>query len=111
MTINEKEFTFKKFQGAEKNKQWNWDMTFALQDVKLWDYIIGTAKRSPELKETEKNDEDRKERIYQRWEKIQDLDLDVQKTDVKISRMYIDTVIQKEFLAVKTSTEWDPKEF
>ena len=69
MATNEKEFMFKKLQGAENYKQWNRDMTFALQDAKLWDHIIGIARRPLELKEMEKNDEDRKEGIYQRWEK------------------------------------------
>lgn len=109
MSPNEKEFTFKKLRGAENYKQWNRDMTFALQDAKLWDHIMGSAKRPPELKETSDDDEDRKERIYQRWKKVRDFDLDVRKTAAKISRMCTDTV-QKEFLAVKTSTEWDPKE-
>ena len=84
-------------------------MTFALQDAKLWGHIDGSARRPPVLKEKPDDDEDRKERIYQRWEKIQDFDLNVIKTTAKISRMCSDTV-QKEFLAVKNSTEWDPKE-
>ncbi len=63
-----------------------------------------SARRPLELKEIKNNDEDRKERIYQRWEKIRDFDLDVQKTAAKISRMCTDKV-QKEFLSVKTSTE------
>ncbi len=109
MATNEKEFTFKKLQGAENYKQWNRDMTFALQDAKLWDHIMGSARRPPELKETSDDDEDRKERIYLRWEKIRDFDLDVRKTAAKISRMCTD-MVQKESLAVKTSTEWNPKE-
>ena len=52
-------------------------MIFALQDAKLWDLIMGSARRPSELKETSDNDEDRKERIYQRWEKIRDFDLDI----------------------------------
>ncbi len=95
---------FKKLQGAENYKQWNRDITFALHDTKLLNSIMGSARRPPELKKTKDDDEDRKERIHQRWEKIRDLDLDVRKTAAKISRMCIDTV-QKEFLAVKTSTE------
>ena len=83
-------------------------MTFALQDAKLWDHIMGSARRPPELKETSNDDEDRKERIYQRWEKVRDFNLDVRKTAAKISRMCADTA-QKEFLAVKTSTRWDPR--
>ncbi|MCJ1347562.1 hypothetical protein MMC31_005787 [Peltigera leucophlebia] len=70
---------------------------------------MGSARRPPELKETSDDDEDRKERIYQRWKEIRDFDLDLRKTTAKISRMCTDTV-QKEFLAVKTSTKWDPKE-
>ena len=45
-------------------------MTFALQDAKLWDHIMGSVRRPPELKETLNDNEDRKERIYQQWEKI-----------------------------------------
>ncbi len=84
-------------------------MTFGVQDAKLWDHIMGSPRRLPELNKTKDDDEDRKKRIYQRWKKIQDFDLDVKKTAAKISRMYADKV-QKEFLAAKTSTEWDPKE-
>ncbi len=62
-------------------------MTFALQDTQLWDHIIRTARRPLELKESEKNNEDRKECIYQRWKKIWDFDLGVRKTGVKISKM------------------------
>ena len=108
MSPNEKEFTFKKLQGAENYKQWNRDMTFALQDAKLWGHIDESARRPPELKEKPDDDEDRKKRIYQRWEKIQDFDLNVLKTAAKISRMCTDKV-QKEFLAMKNSTEWDPR--
>ena len=104
MATNKKEFMFKKLQGAKNYKQWNRDMTFALQDAKLWDHIMESPRRLPELHETKDDDEDRKERIYQRWEKIQDFVLGVQKTAAKISRMCADTV-QKEFLAVKISTE------
>ena len=104
MLPNEKEFSFKKLQGAESYKQWNRKMTFALQDAKLWDHIMGFVRRPPELKETEDDDKDRKERIYQRWKKIRDFDLDPRKTAVKISRMCTDTV-KKEFLVVKSSVE------
>ncbi len=109
MATNKKEFMFKKLQGAENYKQWIRDMTFALQDAKLWDQIMGSARSPLEFKETKDDDEDRKEHIYQRWKKIQNFDLDIQKTAAKISWMCTNTV-QKEFLAVITSTEWDPKE-
>ena len=85
-------------------------MTFALQDAKLWDYIMTSAKRRSELKNTKDNDKDKKERIYQRWKKIRDSDLDLQKTAVKISRMCTDTVKNK-FLTIKNSTEWESKNF
>ena len=83
-------------------------MTFALQDAKLWDHIMGSSRRLPELKEILDDNEDRKEHINQQQKKIWDFDLDVQKTVTKISRLCIDTV-QKKFLVVKTSVEWDPK--
>ena len=70
---------------------------------------MGSARRPPELKETKDEDEDRKECIYQRWKKIQGFDLDVRKTAAKISRMCTD-IVQKEFLAVKTSTKLDIRE-
>ncbi len=108
MATNKKEFIFKKFQGAENYKQWNRDMTFALQDTKLWDHIMGYGRRPTELKETLDDDEDKKERIHLRWERIQDFNLDVRKTAAMISKMNTD-IGQKEFLAVKTSTEWNPK--
>ena len=65
----------------------------------------GICKRPLELKETSDDDEDKKKRIYLRWKKIQDFDLDIRKTAAKISRMSTDKV-QKEFLALKTLTEW-----
>ncbi len=84
MVTNKREFMFKKLQGAENYKQWNRDMTFALYDAKLWDHIMGSARRPLELKETKNNDEDRKECIYLRWENIRDFDPDVRKTAAKI---------------------------
>lgn len=105
---------FKKLQGAENYKQWNRDMTLALQDTKFWHHITGFATRPPKLAETsdddnDDDDDDREERIYQRWQLIQDFDQDVREAATKISRMCTDTV-QNEFLAIKPSNEWDPKE-
>lgn len=100
---------FKKLQGAENYKQWNRDMALALQDTKFWDHITGFARRPPELKETSDDDDDRKERIYQRWQLIQNFDQNLRKTATKVSKMCTNTV-QKEFLAIKPSNEWDPKE-
>ncbi len=66
------------------------------------------ARRLPELKETKNNDRDGKERFYPQWEKIRNFDQDVQWTAAKISKICIDTV-QKKFLAIKNSTEWDSR--
>ncbi len=74
-------------------------MTFALKDARLLAHIDGSA-RPTELKEKLEHNKDRNERIYQRWKKIQDFDLNVLKTAAKISRMCSDTA-KKEFLAVK----------
>lgn len=87
MSSNKKEFTFKKFQGAENYKQWSRDITFTLQDAKLWGHIDRSAREPPELSEILDNDKDKKERIYQQWDKIKDFDLDVIKTPAKISKM------------------------
>ena len=59
MATSEKEYKFKKLQGAENYKQWSRDMTFALQEAKLWERISGTAMRPPELKSNADDDEDR----------------------------------------------------
>lgn len=84
-------------------------MTFALQDTKLWGHINGSARRTLELKENLFNDDDKKEHIYQWQEKIQDFNLNILKTAANILRMY-SNIIQKEFLAVKNSTEQNPKD-
>ena len=75
-------------------------MTFALQDAKVSDQIMGPVRRPPELKETKNNDEDSKEHIYQRSEKIRDFSLDIQKTGKKIWKICTDSV-QKIFLLLK----------
>lgn len=71
---------------------------------------MGSVRRPPKLKETENNDENKKKCIFQRWEKIWDFDIDIQTTAAKILEMYTH-IILKEFFAVKTSNEWDQKEF
>ena len=58
----------------------------------------------PKLKETLNNNENKKERIYQWWEKIRDFDLEIRKTAAKLSKICTD-IIQKKFLAVKTLNE------
>ena len=100
MATNKKGFMFQRLQGAEKYKKWNRDMAFVLQDVKLLDHIMGSARAMQELKKTKNFDKDRKKRIYQRWGMIQNSDLDVQKTSAKILKMYINTV-KKNILLLK----------
>ncbi len=63
MATSEKEYKFKKLQGAENYKQWSGDMTFAFQEAKLWEHISGKAIRPLELKSKADDDEDRQERI------------------------------------------------
>lgn len=65
MATSEKEYKFKKLQRAENYKQWSRDMTFALQEAKLWEHISGIAMGPPELKSRAGNDEDRQEWIWQ----------------------------------------------
>lgn len=58
MPPNEKNFMFKKLQGAGNYKQWNRNMTLALQDTKCWNHIMGFARKPPDLKATSDDDED-----------------------------------------------------
>ncbi len=109
MATSEKEYKFKKLQGAENYKQWSRDMTFALQEAKLCEHISGTAIRSPELKSKDDDDEDRQQQIGQQFEKIRDFDQEIQKATAKISKMCSSTV-QKKFLSFHKSTEWKPKD-
>lgn len=65
MSPNEKKLLFKKIYGAENYKYQNQNMIFALQDVKLWDYIMGFIRKPPELKEISNDNKDKKKCIYQ----------------------------------------------
>lgn len=69
---------------------------------------MGFARRPQELKKISDDNKDRKKCIYQGCKKIWDFDLDVRKTNTKISRMCNNTV-QNEFFAIKTLTKWNPK--
>ncbi len=104
MAINKEGFIFKKLQGAYNYKKWTQNMTFALQDAKLWDHIIATTRRPPGLEKTEKDNKDRKKCIYQRQKNIRDFDLNIQRTSAKISKMCTYT-IKKKFLVFKNSTK------
>ncbi len=63
MATSEKKYKFKKLQRAKNFKPWSRDMTFALQEAKLWEHISGTAMRPPELKSHSNDDEDKQKQI------------------------------------------------
>ena len=103
------EYTFKKLQGSHNYKQWTRDMSFALEEARLWRHVEGTAIPPPPLMPKGDNSEDRMERIYARDEKICEFQDNARKAIAKIGKMCTETV-QKEFLSVKVSREWTPKE-
>lgn len=79
-------------------------MTFALYEAKLWKHISGMAIRPPKLKSKMDNNKERQERIWQRPEKIQNFDQDVQKATAKILKICLSTV-QKKILLLHKSTK------
>ena len=97
----EYEYSFKKLTGSINYKQWTRDMSFALEEAKLWDHVLGTAIPPPTLVATTNDDEERAERIYQRSLKIKYFNDDSRRTVAKIGRMCTETV-QKEFLSKNT---------
>ena len=103
------EYTFKKLQGSHNYKQWTRDMSFALEEARLWRHVEGTAIAPPPLMPKGDDSEDRMERIYARDEKICEFQDNARKAIAKIGKMCTETV-QKEFLSVKASREWTPKE-
>lgn len=103
------DYTFKKLTGSANYKQWTRDMSFALEEAKLWDHVLGTSTPPPTLLPKNDDNEERTERIYQRTLRIKDHNDDVRRTVAKIGRMCTETV-QKEFLALKSLTAWNPKD-
>ena len=67
-------------------------MSFALEEAKLWDHVLGTAIPPPTLVTTTNDDEERAKRIYQRSLKIKDFNDDSRRTVAKIGRMCTETV-------------------
>ena len=43
------DYSFKKLTGSTNYKQWTRDMSFALEEAKLWDHVLGTAIPPPTL--------------------------------------------------------------
>ena len=66
----ENEYTFKKLQGSHNYRKWTQDMSFALEETRLWRHVEGTAVALPLLKPKEDDSEDRMEKIFAGEEKI-----------------------------------------
>lgn len=58
MATSEKKYKLKKLQKTKNFKQWSRNMTFALQEAKLWKHISRKTMQPPELKFWSDNDED-----------------------------------------------------
>ena len=64
------EYTFKKFQCSHNYKQWTQNMSFALQEARLWRKVEGMA-IAPTLLEVKRDDgKNWMEKIYAQEEKI-----------------------------------------
>ena len=89
---NRHEYTFKKLQGSHNYKQWTRDMSFALEEARLWKYVEGTAVAPPLLKPKKDDSEDQMKKRYAREEKICKFQNNACKTVAKIGKMCTDTV-------------------
>ena len=103
------EYIFKKLQGSHNYKQWTQDMSFALEEARLWRHVAGTTITPPPLMPKRDDSKDQMERIYACDEKICEFQDNVRKAIAKIGKICTETV-QKEFLSVKVSREWTPKD-
>ncbi len=52
------EYTFQKLQGPHNYKQWRRDISFGLDEARLWRHLEGTDVSSPPLKAKEDDSED-----------------------------------------------------
>ena len=86
------EYTFKKLQGPHNYKQWTRDMSFTLEEARLWRHVEGTAVSPPALKAKEDDSEDRIEKIFARKGRICEFQDNARKTVAKIEKMCTDTV-------------------
>ena len=86
------EYTFKKLQGPHNYKQWTRNMSFALEEARLWRHVEGTTVSPPALEAKEDDSEDRMEKIFARKEKICEFQDNTRKTVAKIGKMCTDTV-------------------
>ena len=109
MASNSKyEYTFKKLTNFANYKQWSQNMSFALEEAKLWDHVFGTAISPLVLQLNPDNSEEQAERVYQQFLKVKEFSDDACRTVAKIGRMCTKTV-QKELLALNSLTIWTPK--
>ncbi len=102
--VSKDEYTFKKLQGSHNYKHCKRDISFALEEARLWRPVEGTEVAPPPLKLKADDTEDRMKRIFAREEKICEFQDNARKAVAKIGKMYTDTV-QKKFLSVKASNE------
>ena len=71
--------------------------------------VLGTTVSPPFLHPKPDNNKERIERIYQQYLKFKEFSDNARRTVAKMERMYTETV-QKEFLALKLLTTWNPKD-
>ena len=102
-------YTFKKLQGSHNYKQWTEDMSFALEETRIWRHVEGTAIAPLSLMPKGDDSKNRMERIYARNEKIYEFQDNARKAIAKIGKMCTETV-QKKFLSVKISRDKTPKD-
>lgn len=82
-------------------------MSFALEEANLWDHVLGTAIPPPVLQPKPDDNEERTERIYQRFLKVKEFSDDARRAVAKICQMCTETV-QNEILALRSLTTWTP---
>ena len=105
------DYTFKKLQGSHNYKKWTQDMSFALEEARLWRHVKETAVAPPPpLKAKEDDSDNQMEKIYAQEEKICEFQDNACKAIAKIGKMCTETV-QKEFFSVKASRDCTPKDF
>ena len=99
------EYTFKKLHDSHNNKQWSWDMSFALEKARLQKYIEGIAITPLFLVPNRDKSKDWTKKIYTQEEKICKFTDNACNIIAKIRKMYT-KMVQKEFLSVKASKNW-----
>ncbi len=86
------EYIFKKLQDSHNYKQWTRDISFTLEEARLWRHIERTAIAPPLFMPKGDVREDGMEKIYTREEKICKFEDNARKTIAKIGKMCTETV-------------------